>query len=158
MSECMNCDLNRRSDAGEDPTFVARTKTGYVRVNANQFYAGYTYFVIDTCAAELHELDADERRSHLDEMALVAEAVFKGFGARKLNYEALGNSVPHLHWHLVPRHHDDPRPWAPIWENLDFLRQVWTGQAAEQATIDEARQRLLDALRATPLTISTSYR
>ena len=27
---------------------------------------------------------------------------------RKMNYEALGNSVPHLHWWLTPRHTDDP--------------------------------------------------
>jgi diadenosine tetraphosphate (Ap4A) HIT family hydrolase len=158
MAECTNCLLNRQSDDGVDPTFVARTATGYVRVNGNQLYAGYTYFVLDRCIDELHELPADERSAHLNEMALVAGAVFKGFGARKLNYEALGNSVPHLHWHLVPRHHDDPRPWAPIWENLDFLREAWTGKTADQATIDAARATLLDALRATPLQLTTTYR
>ena len=59
-------------------------------------------------------------------MAEVAEALFRVFSPRKLNYEALGNSVPHLHWWLTPRYVDDPRPHAPIWEDLDFLRaQNW---------------------------------
>lgn len=27
----------------------------------------------------------------------------------------LGNAEPHLHWHLFPRHADDPRPGGPPW-------------------------------------------
>jgi diadenosine tetraphosphate (Ap4A) HIT family hydrolase len=32
----------------------------------------------------------------------------------KLNYDVLGNAVPHLHTHIVPRHADDPRPGWPF--------------------------------------------
>jgi diadenosine tetraphosphate (Ap4A) HIT family hydrolase len=32
----------------------------------------------------------------------------------KLNYDLLGNSLPHLHTHLVPRYADDPRPGWPF--------------------------------------------
>ena len=32
----------------------------------------------------------------------------------KMNYETLGNSLPHLHTHLVPRYTDDPRPGQPF--------------------------------------------
>ena len=32
----------------------------------------------------------------------------------KMNYDILGNSVPHLHVHLVPRYADDPRPEWPF--------------------------------------------
>jgi diadenosine tetraphosphate (Ap4A) HIT family hydrolase len=32
----------------------------------------------------------------------------------KMNYETLGNSVPHLHTHLLPRFTDDPRPGQPF--------------------------------------------
>ena len=31
-----------------------------------------------------------------------------------MNYETLGNSLPHLHTHLVPRYTDDPRPGQPF--------------------------------------------
>ena len=31
-----------------------------------------------------------------------------------MNYETLGNSVPHLHTHLIPRFTDDPRPGQPF--------------------------------------------
>lgn len=63
-------------------------------------------------------------------MAQVAEAVFRGFTPRKLNYELLGNSVSHLHWHLFPRYDDDLNPQWPVWTNQSFL------DAARETTID----------------------
>jgi diadenosine tetraphosphate (Ap4A) HIT family hydrolase len=32
-----------------------------------------------------------------------------------MNYELLGNMVPHMHWHLVPRFREDPLWPRPIW-------------------------------------------
>ena len=32
----------------------------------------------------------------------------------KLNYELLGNSLPHLHAHVLPRYADDPKPGWPL--------------------------------------------
>lgn len=38
----------------------------------------------------------------------------------KMNYQTLGNVVPHLHTHLVPRPWTDPEPHAPLpWSYLD---------------------------------------
>ena len=34
---------------------------------------------------------------------------------RKVNLASLGNAVPHLHWHVVPRHGDDRHFPKPIW-------------------------------------------
>ena len=33
----------------------------------------------------------------------------------KINLASLGNAVPHLHWHVVPRHADDRHFPRPIW-------------------------------------------
>jgi diadenosine tetraphosphate (Ap4A) HIT family hydrolase len=42
----------------------------------------------------------------------------------KLNYLTLGNSLPHLHTHIVPRYADDPFPGRPVpFELLDNGRQ-----------------------------------
>jgi len=56
----------------------------------------------------------------------------------------LGNTVPHLHWGLIPRYKNDGR-----WGN-----PVWTTERSEMKTVllDEAEyaaaaQRLLEALR-----------
>lgn len=143
MNACHVCDLQRQMDAAEDPWAVARLQTGYVQLHRLQYYRGYTFFSAKSCIAELHQLPGDERRLFLHEMSEVAHAVWRAFSPRKLNYEALGNGERHLHWHLVPRHPDDPRGFAPIWENLDYLRLVWAG-AEEQDP--EMRTGLVTAL------------
>ena len=125
---CFNCEEIDRAEQGEHPWAVARLATGYVWMNRVQHFEGATFFVARWCVAELFELPPDDRRAHLMEMSDVAAAVHDAFGARKMNYEALGNGVPHLHWWLTPRRQSDGRPRAPIWEDLDFLRATWTGQ------------------------------
>ena len=32
----------------------------------------------------------------------------------KVNYDILGNSLPHLHTHVIPRYADDPKPGWPF--------------------------------------------
>jgi diadenosine tetraphosphate (Ap4A) HIT family hydrolase len=98
---------------------------------------------------ELHDLPADVQAAHLADMAAVAHAVYAAFRPRKLNYEALGNSVPHLHWWITPRYEDDPQPNRPIWEDPAFLRAMSTGGARLAAVErDQSRRALLAALHA----------
>ena len=62
--------------------------------------------------------------------------------------ESFGNGVPHLHWWLMPRYATAPRPHAPIWEDLEFLRAQWTetrGVSSEELVA--RRTLLLRALR-----------
>lgn len=33
----------------------------------------------------------------------------------KINLASLGNAVPHIHWHVIPRFRDDPRFPNPVW-------------------------------------------
>jgi len=158
MSPCEVCRIQQRMEDGDDPWAVARLRSGYVGLNANQFYRGYTFFSARACVTELFELEGNDRALHLHEMTEVAHALHRAFRPRKLNYEALGNSAPHLHWHLVPRHHDDQRAGAPIWENLDYLRTAWTGQheddPAHRATL---RDTLLGELRNADVEIERTF-
>ena len=84
-----------------------------------QFYQGYCVLVSRTHATELSALDDAERRAYLDEMCVLARAIEAAFRPHKLNYELLGNQVPHLHWHLFPRSHNDPEVLRPVWLALD---------------------------------------
>ena len=64
----------------------------------------------------------------------VEVAVRKVFQPEKVNLASLGNVVPHLHWHVIPRFADDRHFPNPIWGeakreagkrevNLQALRQ-----------------------------------
>jgi diadenosine tetraphosphate (Ap4A) HIT family hydrolase len=101
----------------ENPYFVTGLDTGYVVLGWNQMIPGYTLFLSKMHVSELHDLPGDIRSRFLEEMALVAEAVFRAFAPRKLNYELLGNSVAHAHWHIFPRYEDDANPAWPVWNN-----------------------------------------
>jgi diadenosine tetraphosphate (Ap4A) HIT family hydrolase len=103
-----------------NPYFIAELESGWAVLGDNQLYRGYTIFASKPCVAELHELAPNVRSLFLDEMAHVAEAVFRAFAPLKLNYELLGNSVSHLHWHIFPRYDNDPNPQWPVWNNPAF--------------------------------------
>jgi diadenosine tetraphosphate (Ap4A) HIT family hydrolase len=60
------------------------------------------------------ELDEREAALYGREVLRVGRAIEAAFSPVKLNYDVLGNSVPHLHTHIVPRFADDPRPGWPF--------------------------------------------
>jgi diadenosine tetraphosphate (Ap4A) HIT family hydrolase len=45
----------------------------------------------------------------------VARALAAVYRPLKMNYELLGNEVPHIHWHLIPRLSGDPAARGPVW-------------------------------------------
>ena len=83
-----------------------------------QFFTGYCLLLSRRHATELSQLGPD-RAAYLEEMATVAEAIEACFRPHKLNYELLGNQVPHLHWHLFPRLASDPDQLRPVWFALE---------------------------------------
>jgi diadenosine tetraphosphate (Ap4A) HIT family hydrolase len=60
------------------------------------------------------ELSEAEASAYGREVLAVGRALETVFSPIKLNYNLLGNSVPHLHTHIVPRYADDPRPGWPF--------------------------------------------
>ncbi len=154
---CDPCARIERAERGENPFAVVRTATGYVNLADVQYHEGYTIFVAKRCVNELHELPAAERDLHLHEMAIIAEAVFRAFQPRKLNYELLGNGAPHLHWHLFPRHAGDLRPRGPVWEDPGFLRALEDGVEPDPEQLATLRTCLLAALDETDLTIERRF-
>jgi len=113
--DCLICDRIKLIWENNNPYFVCELKTGYVVVGDHQFFRGYTLFLCKDHKRELHELESDFRKEFLWEMSEVASAVFHAFHPRKLNYELLGNSDEHMHWHLFPRYESDPEPQRPVW-------------------------------------------
>jgi diadenosine tetraphosphate (Ap4A) HIT family hydrolase len=114
-----------------------------------QYYHGYCILVARTHARELHELNDFERHAYFDEMCLLAAAIAESFGPHKLNYELLGNQVPHLHWHLFPRYRHDPQALQPVWLALDRAerdpdekQRLEQGPVERQATAEQLRRRL----------------
>jgi diadenosine tetraphosphate (Ap4A) HIT family hydrolase len=64
--------------------------------------------------AEPTALTDAEASAYWRELLRVGSAIEATFVPVKLNYDTLGNSVPHLHTHVIPRYADDPRPGLPF--------------------------------------------
>lgn len=108
--KCLVCDRISKILNNTNPYFVAELETGYVIVGDFQYFKGYTIFLCKQHKTELHQLDKNFRMEFLKEMSEVAKAVSVAFHPKKLNYELLGNSDTHMHWHIFPRYGNDPKP------------------------------------------------
>jgi diadenosine tetraphosphate (Ap4A) HIT family hydrolase len=65
--------------------------------------------------AEFSMLPAAERHACMDVVATVEAALLRHLRPVKVNLAALGNVVPHLHWHVIARFDWDSRYPAPVW-------------------------------------------
>jgi diadenosine tetraphosphate (Ap4A) HIT family hydrolase len=100
--------------------FEGRWADGYI--GRHPVRPGYSYVVWKgRHVAEPTELTADESAGFWADVARVAAAVDEEYQPAKMNWFSLGNGVPHLHVHLVPRPVDDARPGWPVEsEAFDF--------------------------------------
>jgi diadenosine tetraphosphate (Ap4A) HIT family hydrolase len=63
---------------------------------------------------EPFELPDNEAAVYWQDVLKVARALAIYYRPLKMNYQTLGNSVPHLHTHLLPRFVEDPAPGRPF--------------------------------------------
>lgn len=142
MNNCLVCKRIDLIKEKNNPYFIAELETGYVVLADHQTYRGYTLFLCKRHACELHELEPLFRQSYLAEMSQVAHAVYKAFYPNKLNYELLGNTDPHLHWHIIPRMKSDIQSETGIWAVPKEKRShVLSGKE-----LAETKKKLLDML------------
>jgi diadenosine tetraphosphate (Ap4A) HIT family hydrolase len=150
MSERAGCPFCARLSSLEGPggaDVVWQASQGVAFLGPWQYYHGYCVFVSRRHATELSQLGDGERRTFLEEMCRLARAIEECFRPHKLNYELLGNQVPHLHWHLFPRSQEDPDALKPVWLALDRAerdeaerRRLETGPLDRHATLERLRR------------------
>lgn len=80
--------------------------------------AGFPAFyrvVWNAHAAEFSDLSAAERVHCMEAVTAVERALRDHLAPTKVNLAALGNMVPHLHWHVIARFTWDSHFPAPVW-------------------------------------------
>ena len=80
--------------------------------------AGFPAFyrvVWNAHVAEFSDLAAADRVHCMEAVALVDQALRQHLAPTKVNIAALGNMVPHLHWHVIARFDWDSHFPSPVW-------------------------------------------
>ena len=113
-SDCPFCQKLADPNGWPDPDVVWNFPHSVAVLGPWQYYTGYCLLIAREHATELSQL-GEHRSTYLGEMATLAEAIEACFTPHKLNYELLGNLVPHLHWHVIARFDWDSHFPAPVW-------------------------------------------
>jgi diadenosine tetraphosphate (Ap4A) HIT family hydrolase len=78
-------------------------------------YPGFARVVWNEHVREMSDLADADRLLVNDAVWKVEQAVREVMQPLKVNVASLGNVVPHLHWHIIPRNADDAHFPAPVW-------------------------------------------
>lgn len=99
---------------GRPAGVIAELEGSFVTVGVDAPLKGCCCLVLKRHAVELHDLTEAEGAAYMRDLQRVSMAVKAVTRAVKLNYEIHGNTIPHLHTHVYPRHVGDPFENRPI--------------------------------------------
>jgi len=96
--------------------------------------------------AEFSDLSASDRALCMDAVVAVERALRTQLQPAKVNLAALGNMVPHLHWHVIARFAWDSHFPSPVWAGVqrandegrlqDVLARLPAAEAAMLAALN----------------------
>ena len=124
-----------------------------IEVTDNADYPGFTRVIWQAHIAEMTGLSSHGRDLLMRAVYIVEQAQQEVLKPDKINLASLGNMVPHLHWHVIPRWREDrcfPDPiWAPPAARSDAQTALWDARQAElHALLPHYRNRLLELISA----------
>jgi len=103
----------------------------------DQSFRGRCLVTLREHHTELFQLTPAMRTAFLEDVSRVAEAIFRALHPIKINYELLGNQVPHMHWHLIPRFRED----------AVYPRAIWASEVPRKTLPPAEQEALITALR-----------
>ncbi len=78
-------------------------------------YPGFLRVILAAHVKEMSDLPAAVQQRLFEAMLAAEAALREVLAPDKVNLASLGNVVPHLHWHVIPRFADDPHFPNPVW-------------------------------------------
>ena len=127
-----------RNPAAENRYEIASLSISTLYLYGDQRFRGYSVLTFDARhAVALAELSKDEYMRYMDDLRISVQAITQALHPDHMNVEQMGNALPHLHWHIVPRYKDDPRWGKPIW--VDWPPDEFNANRLKLAEADALR-------------------
>jgi diadenosine tetraphosphate (Ap4A) HIT family hydrolase len=117
LAQGQDCPLDAPRAASTDSwEYVASLQVSTLYLARNQTYRGHCLLILDIRhATRPDQLSATEWASFCADLHRAQGAVVRAVQPDHINIASLGNVMPHLHWHIIPRYRRDPRWGGPIW-------------------------------------------
>ena len=110
-------------------------------------FPGFYRVIWNAHAAELSDLSEADRHTCMAVVAAVERVLRQQLAPTKINLAALGNMVPHLHWHVIARYDWDSHFPASVWASPLRPRDL-AREAQLQAQLAATDQAIAAALAA----------
>lgn len=108
MNDCSLC-------AGHNENVLWRDDHCRVVLAEEPDYPGFCRVIWHAHVAEMSDLHTHSRNHMMGVVFAVEAALREVLTPDKINLASLGNQVPHLHWHVIPRWRDDRHFPQPVW-------------------------------------------
>ena len=102
-----NCTLCKDELKPEEGQLIWRGDDARIILVNDPDLPGFCRVIWNHHVAEMTDLTYGEREHLMTLVFAVEEAIRHVMHPDKVNLAALGNMVPHIHWHVIPRFKDD---------------------------------------------------
>jgi diadenosine tetraphosphate (Ap4A) HIT family hydrolase len=106
-------------------------------------FHGFARVIWNDHVREMSDLAAADQQRLMQTVFAVERAQRAALAPDKVNLASLGNVVPHLHWHVIPRFVNDSHFPQPIWGTRQ-REQSEEALASRQAQLDRLRRRIAE--------------
>ncbi|WAW09138.1 HIT family protein [Oxalobacter vibrioformis] len=137
--DCVLC----QSSPGEQ---IAAESKKWRIIHVDDFlYPGFFRVIWHSHVAEMTELSLPDRQELMTVVFAVERALRDVMHPDKVNLASLGNMVPHLHWHVIPRFRDDAHFPESVWgtKQREPAPIVLKKRRSQQPEVAEAISRIL---------------
>lgn len=116
------------AERGENPTVLARMKSGFAVIGDPQFLPGYCILLACPKVGSLNDLPLAGRKDFLADMSLIGDAITAVCKPFRVNYDILGNTDDFLHAHIFPRYEWEAEVLrkGPVWK---YPKENWSMEA-----------------------------
>jgi len=137
MTNCILCTDTLKPEEGE---LIWRGDDCRVILVNDPDLPGFCRVIWNYHVAEMSDLSYGEREHLMTLVFVVEEGIRHVMQPDKVNIAALGNMVPHIHWHIIPRFKDDAFYPGSVWSQkiqetpvgVLSMRKQWTLQLPDK--------------------------
>lgn len=99
-----------RGERNEFSVLVKKLSASTLYLDREQTYLGRCALIYSKRhVTGLEHLSDTDYLEFMGDLRLAMKAIAAAVNPDQMNYASLGNSIPHLHYHIIPRYKTDPR-------------------------------------------------